>query len=1342
MKKITLLILVLSLVWVGKIFAQEEGDIVVQGDKGKFILLNSVLGARAYHISPNGMYVTGVFGPGLGYVYNTVRDTMEIYDDIGTPLFTNNDKFIAGDVHITKSSEFAMAGFYNEATKSWDTLVRFSTNNSDLEGFYNNTSCWGLAGNSKKIAGMMYKPIPGTQIVTNYGVIWENGILTDTLLPINENPALAGQSYGSRPNAISEDGSTIVGWASSPTSGNQRSPYIWRNGVTYYVGDAKGVSDGGECFGVNADGTIVCGGSFASGAIWRWNGSAYIMEEIPPSIGYTGVNFTSISENEVAVGYMWIGLVVDRIPVIYTKNTGIMDLNTYLWELYGINALDYNLFTPMSISKDGRKIVGFGFKDGVYTSYYISLEDKPINTRPLRLAAKQVKNSLNVSLSWAKPYNNGKTVKGYNVYRDGIKVNTSLVTELKYVHENIETGQFVYNVSTVFEDLEESKKSEEAKLQVIEIGGCYSVKRFENEIIYNRTIEFNWGLPSSEIIENASRPMASTSESTQSDFGQNVISRSRITAADLPQSEMDRNENSPFHKFLYATDERMENENLVNISASLNPDARTTESTSASEGFDYISMLDLLGNTKIALFKWGDIYYIGDYNSNAIACFDLRGNFVNSFTIEGLPSANGFTTDGENVYVACGTKYVYKVDLIEKTILDQIRVDSATQRICYIPELDEGKGGFEIGGWNSSIFINKQGQTIGTGFDFSFVYATVYHKGKIYASQQTGKNYTEIREYNFSDKQPTGLIFDVVNVPQVKKFCEWGGAVGGLNLVVMEDSTLALAVVVQATYLNNIAVFLELESMPGLLGFNVYKNGSKLNTTPLQSRSYKDVVFAPGKYEYYVTSLFDGGCESAASRKDTLEIFPIGVCSKVDSLAVQEIKGEAFLKWALPVKGEETGELLGFNIYRDQEKLNKEFIIYTQYRDKTPAGQNPLYRIEAFYNNSCVASDSIQLAITGNGSCDKIHLLQLEKKADAADPTKYNVDVKWDLPYYEAMYPLTWGNDAAYTSVGIQENAPFTVAIGFEKDQIADFLNDYKVVGMDFFLGDDAVVDPIVLIDEVVKYNQAGDRMKPKSYNRIMFETPISLKSLAKELVVGYTVSNYTGFPAGVDYSETVSGFGDLFSLTPLDMTSWTSANPGGNWAISILLAKDRDIATASIVETVFQGIGILDGLKSSSSQVKLKNKVFETPCMNKNTHKLIGFNVYRDDVKLNTEPIQSTQYSDKTALDLGNYTYKVGSLWNECDEMLSDAKMLRISTSIDEDKNNQAIRIYPNPARNEINIEGRFERAEIVDISGKILNTYNRNTSKFSVDHLKSGVYILRLMIEDRVQHLRFVIQ
>ena len=75
---------------------------------------------------------------------------------------------------------------------------------------------------------------------------------------------------------------------------------------------------------------------------------------------------------------------------------------------------------------------------------------KPDDLQPLDLVATANSPSLNhVLLDWNEP-NACLEPDGYNIYRDDVQINTSLVTELPYTDGPLSSGSYEYNISAVY----------------------------------------------------------------------------------------------------------------------------------------------------------------------------------------------------------------------------------------------------------------------------------------------------------------------------------------------------------------------------------------------------------------------------------------------------------------------------------------------------------------------------------------------------------------------------------------------------------------------------------------------------------------------------------------------------------------------------------------------------------------------------------------------------------------------------------------------------------------------------------------------------------------------------
>ena len=68
--------------------------------------------------------------------------------------------------------------------------------------------------------------------------------------------------------------------------------------------------------------------------------------------------------------------------------------------------------------------------------------------------------------------------------------------------------------------------------------------------------------------------------------------------------------------------------------------------------------------------------------------------------------------------------------------LEDIAISEYSRHMAYIPSLDDGKGGFEVGDWQTSIYVTKNGSKIGTGPILKGASGTAYYNGKLYAFEQ------------------------------------------------------------------------------------------------------------------------------------------------------------------------------------------------------------------------------------------------------------------------------------------------------------------------------------------------------------------------------------------------------------------------------------------------------------------------------------------------------------------------------------------------------------------------------------------------------------------------------
>ncbi|MEE0900524.1 MAG: leucine-rich repeat protein [Bacteroidales bacterium] len=71
-------------------------------------------------------------------------------------------------------------------------------------------------------------------------------------------------------------------------------------------------------------------------------------------------------------------------------------------------------------------------------------------------------------------------------------------------------------------------------------------------------------------------------------------------------------------------------------------------------------------------------------------------------------------------------------------------------------------------------------------------------------------------------------------------------------------------------------------------------------------------------------------------------------------------------------------------------------------------------------------------------------------------------------------------------------------------------------------------------------------------------------------------------------------------------------------------------------------------------------------------------------------------------------------------------------NSSLSEDAEFAELSVYPNPTRGKVMFSQAIEKVEVIDLSGKTLQTYE-NANEINIEALPAGVYHLRMTIEDK---------
>lgn len=263
------------------------------------------------------------------------------------------------------------AVLYNVATQELSFLGHLGASSSG-----GTSSAWGMSSNGKNIVGLAW-----TTSARAEGVYWKDGepiVGLGTTVP----------TRSSRADAVSADGSVIVGWQDAINGVRQGA--IWRNGVQELLKDNDG-NILGAAAAVSADGKTVVGIKNTTGEGYIWNetdGTVFVSSNNPDYItsmsvlsddGKTalGLSFDPTQSILLAEGFIW------------TKEGGKVNLNDYVAGL-GFDDLGIVFAVPTGISPDGKYLGGIGanFAEGDAKGFLIKLPEADLATNDTALSAK------------------------------------------------------------------------------------------------------------------------------------------------------------------------------------------------------------------------------------------------------------------------------------------------------------------------------------------------------------------------------------------------------------------------------------------------------------------------------------------------------------------------------------------------------------------------------------------------------------------------------------------------------------------------------------------------------------------------------------------------------------------------------------------------------------------------------------------------------------------------------------------------------------------------------------------------------------------------------------------
>ena len=396
-------------------------------------------------ISNNGQYICGSNHPAPPYIWSqpTGRidlpvESYELFDisDNGIVVGRFSDSSL-----IINGTPVIRAGYWTNG--NWTAFEGIDTVPPlDFQSF---THTYGISSDGSKAVGMVWLPNSRTQ-----ACYWS---IPDTGIGLLEK--VGGTLVGSRANAVSDDGSIIVGWNGGNPSPDRR-PFYW-NPEPHFIGAFDSTYDvSGDCFSISSNGNVIVGRQ-----IWPfiWTEATGIQHILADPTQYWSGQAHGISDNGVIVGHVDFGFSNYHAFIKKPGWSDIVLIEDYLPDSLGITGYQNWYFAfSNAISADGNLIALTAYPQGQFQTYsFLLVLDTTVPVEFVSFTAEEIEKHILLSWSTATETNN----VGFEIQR---KAKNNDWTELDFISgsgttterqyysyqdNSVSTGKYYYRLKQI-----------------------------------------------------------------------------------------------------------------------------------------------------------------------------------------------------------------------------------------------------------------------------------------------------------------------------------------------------------------------------------------------------------------------------------------------------------------------------------------------------------------------------------------------------------------------------------------------------------------------------------------------------------------------------------------------------------------------------------------------------------------------------------------------------------------------------------------------------------------------------------------------------------------------------
>ena len=425
MKKFLLLVLFFALSCGLSLRAQNTTTPSVNVDRNKNFTLIKILNSNnwPYDISENKQHVViQGFGAVDGYYWS---DSTGIIAMSGYPFAVSDNGIVAGT--YTNGLGISVGGLWSPKTKKWEFLGM----NPDMPeyssepGATDYNGAWSMTNDGNVVGVMQIYPDWST---SSYLWTRDNGY----------KKISNGVSSQTRPNAISDDGKVVAGYAAHETKG-QWTPCYWVDGEIYRFPHLFG-----EALNVSHNGNYVCGYLLNSKCFIKDIANNKVVEITNTLEPGNSLSATCITDNGTAFGHSDGGSPIERNAFAYVGGE-LMTFTEYLVHNGIEEAANWKIYSITNVTSDGKTFIGGGVINGEECSFVLTVENTACEA-PKNLTYNIKQDSYNnLVLNWEAPEDaENVTYNIYTSYSSAPLANN--ITETTFTLDNLQPGEYQFFV--------------------------------------------------------------------------------------------------------------------------------------------------------------------------------------------------------------------------------------------------------------------------------------------------------------------------------------------------------------------------------------------------------------------------------------------------------------------------------------------------------------------------------------------------------------------------------------------------------------------------------------------------------------------------------------------------------------------------------------------------------------------------------------------------------------------------------------------------------------------------------------------------------------------------------